>query len=126
MTFADFEARIRDDLDRMLGGDGFSSAHDILANRCKSILSRCRLFRTRTGPSLFTRGAATSAKATTTVLTFKLYAAEAKNTDLGADFGRFTRLKPGTLYEDTDYYTHQGLPAILVRIPRRPGYPADQ
>jgi spermidine dehydrogenase len=31
MTFEDFEARIRDDLDRMLGGGGFSSARDILA-----------------------------------------------------------------------------------------------
>jgi spermidine dehydrogenase len=31
MTFADFETRIRDDLDRMLGGGGFSSARDILA-----------------------------------------------------------------------------------------------
>jgi spermidine dehydrogenase len=30
-TFADFEARIRDDLDRMLGPGGFSSARDILA-----------------------------------------------------------------------------------------------
>jgi spermidine dehydrogenase len=31
MTFADFETKIRDDLDRMLGGGGFSSARDILA-----------------------------------------------------------------------------------------------
>lgn len=31
MTFADFEARIRDDLDRMLGPGGFSSARDIAA-----------------------------------------------------------------------------------------------
>lgn len=31
MTFADFEARIRDDLDRMLGPSGFSSARDIAA-----------------------------------------------------------------------------------------------
>jgi spermidine dehydrogenase len=31
MTFADFEARIRDDLDRMLGPGGFSSARDIVA-----------------------------------------------------------------------------------------------
>ena len=31
MTFADFEARIRDDLDRMLGPGGFSSARDIMA-----------------------------------------------------------------------------------------------
>jgi spermidine dehydrogenase len=31
MTFADFEARIRDDLDRMLGPGGFSSASDIAA-----------------------------------------------------------------------------------------------
>lgn len=31
MTFADFEARIRDDLDRMLGAGGFSSARDIAA-----------------------------------------------------------------------------------------------
>jgi spermidine dehydrogenase len=31
MTFADFEAKIRDELDRMLGGGGFSSARDILA-----------------------------------------------------------------------------------------------
>ena len=31
MTFADFEARIRDDLDRMLGSGGFSSARDIAA-----------------------------------------------------------------------------------------------
>lgn len=31
MTFADFEARIRDDLDRMLGPGGFSSARDISA-----------------------------------------------------------------------------------------------
>lgn len=31
MTFADFEARIRDDLDRMLGQGGFSSARDIAA-----------------------------------------------------------------------------------------------
>jgi spermidine dehydrogenase len=31
MTFADFEARIRDELDRMLGPGGFSSARDILA-----------------------------------------------------------------------------------------------
>jgi spermidine dehydrogenase len=31
MTFADFEERIRDDLDRMLGGGGFSSARDIAA-----------------------------------------------------------------------------------------------
>ena len=30
-TFADFEARIRDELDRMLGGGGFSSARDIAA-----------------------------------------------------------------------------------------------
>ena len=30
-TFADFEARIRDDLDRMLGPGGFSSARDIAA-----------------------------------------------------------------------------------------------
>jgi spermidine dehydrogenase len=29
MTFADFEARIRDDLDRMLGAGGFVSARDI-------------------------------------------------------------------------------------------------
>jgi spermidine dehydrogenase len=31
MTFADFEVRIRDDLDRMLGPGGFSSARDIAA-----------------------------------------------------------------------------------------------
>jgi spermidine dehydrogenase len=31
MTFADFEARIRDDLDRMLGPGGFSSAREIAA-----------------------------------------------------------------------------------------------
>jgi spermidine dehydrogenase len=31
MTFAEFEARIRDELDRMLGPGGFSSAYDILA-----------------------------------------------------------------------------------------------
>ncbi len=31
MTFADFEARIRDELDRMLGAGGFSSARDIMA-----------------------------------------------------------------------------------------------
>jgi spermidine dehydrogenase len=31
MTFADFEARIRDELDRMLGAGGFSSARDIAA-----------------------------------------------------------------------------------------------
>jgi spermidine dehydrogenase len=31
MTFADFEARIRDELDRMLGPGGFSSARDIAA-----------------------------------------------------------------------------------------------
>jgi spermidine dehydrogenase len=31
MTFADFEARIRDELDRMLGGGGFASARDIAA-----------------------------------------------------------------------------------------------
>jgi spermidine dehydrogenase len=31
MTFADFEARIRDDLDRMLRPGGFSSARDIAA-----------------------------------------------------------------------------------------------
>jgi len=31
MTFSDFETKIRDDLDRMLGGGGFSSARDILA-----------------------------------------------------------------------------------------------
>ena len=31
MTFADFEERIRDDLDRMLGPGGFSSARDIAA-----------------------------------------------------------------------------------------------
>jgi spermidine dehydrogenase len=31
MTFADFEARIRDDLDRMLGPGGFASARDIAA-----------------------------------------------------------------------------------------------
>jgi spermidine dehydrogenase len=31
MTFADFEARIRDELDRMLGPGGFSAARDILA-----------------------------------------------------------------------------------------------
>ena len=31
MTFADFETRIRDDLDRMLGPGGFSSARDIAA-----------------------------------------------------------------------------------------------
>ena len=31
MTFADFEARIRDDLDRMLGAGGFVSARDIAA-----------------------------------------------------------------------------------------------
>ncbi len=31
MTFADFEARIRDDLDRMLGGGGFASGRDIAA-----------------------------------------------------------------------------------------------
>jgi spermidine dehydrogenase len=31
MTFADFEAKIRDELDRMLGAGGFSSARDILA-----------------------------------------------------------------------------------------------
>jgi spermidine dehydrogenase len=31
MTFADFEARIRDDLDRMLGPGGFSSARDVAA-----------------------------------------------------------------------------------------------
>jgi spermidine dehydrogenase len=30
-TFADFEARIRDDLDRMLGAGGFSNARDIVA-----------------------------------------------------------------------------------------------
>ena len=31
MTFADFEARIRDELDRMLGAGGFSAARDIAA-----------------------------------------------------------------------------------------------
>jgi spermidine dehydrogenase len=31
MTFADFEVRIRDELDRMLGAGGFSSARDIVA-----------------------------------------------------------------------------------------------
>ena len=31
MTFADFEERIRDELDRMLGGGGFASARDIAA-----------------------------------------------------------------------------------------------
>jgi hypothetical protein len=31
MTFADFEAKIRDELDRMLGAGGFSSTRDILA-----------------------------------------------------------------------------------------------
>ncbi len=31
MTFADFEANIRGDLDRMLGPGGFSSARDIAA-----------------------------------------------------------------------------------------------
>jgi spermidine dehydrogenase len=31
MTFADFEARIRDELDRMLGPGGFSSARDVAA-----------------------------------------------------------------------------------------------
>jgi spermidine dehydrogenase len=31
MTFAEFEMKIRDELDRMLGPGGFSSAHDILA-----------------------------------------------------------------------------------------------
>src|SRR5262245_29642624 len=31
MTFADFEARVRDQLDRMLGPGGFSSARDIAA-----------------------------------------------------------------------------------------------
>jgi spermidine dehydrogenase len=31
MTFADFEKRIRDDLDRMLGAGGFSSGRDIAA-----------------------------------------------------------------------------------------------
>jgi spermidine dehydrogenase len=31
MTFADFEAKIRDELDRMLGAGGFSSARDIAA-----------------------------------------------------------------------------------------------
>jgi spermidine dehydrogenase len=31
MTFADFEAKIRDELDRMLAPGGFSSARDILA-----------------------------------------------------------------------------------------------
>ena len=31
MTFADFEAKIRDELDRMLEGGGFTSARDIAA-----------------------------------------------------------------------------------------------
>ena len=31
MEFADFEARIRDELDRMLGAGGFSAARDIAA-----------------------------------------------------------------------------------------------
>ena len=31
MTFADFETRIRDELDRMLGPGGFSSGRDIAA-----------------------------------------------------------------------------------------------
>jgi len=31
MTFADFEARIRDELDRMLGPGGFVSARDVAA-----------------------------------------------------------------------------------------------
>jgi len=31
MTFADFEERIRDDLDRMLGPGGFASGRDIAA-----------------------------------------------------------------------------------------------
>jgi spermidine dehydrogenase len=31
MTFADFEEKIRDELDRMLGPGGFSSARDIAA-----------------------------------------------------------------------------------------------
>jgi spermidine dehydrogenase len=31
MTFADFEARIRDELDRMLGAGGFASGRDIAA-----------------------------------------------------------------------------------------------
>ena len=31
MTFAEFEEKIRDDLDRMLGPGGFSSARDIAA-----------------------------------------------------------------------------------------------
>jgi spermidine dehydrogenase len=31
MTFAEFEMKIRDELDRMLGPGGFSSAHDIMA-----------------------------------------------------------------------------------------------
>ena len=31
MTFADFEGKIHDDLDRMLGPGGFSSARDIAA-----------------------------------------------------------------------------------------------
>jgi spermidine dehydrogenase len=31
MTFADFEMRIRDELDRMLGAGGFSSERDIAA-----------------------------------------------------------------------------------------------
>ena len=31
MRFADFETRIRDDLDRMLGPGGFSSARDVVA-----------------------------------------------------------------------------------------------
>jgi spermidine dehydrogenase len=31
MTFADFEAKFRDELDRMLGQGGFSSARGILA-----------------------------------------------------------------------------------------------
>jgi hypothetical protein len=43
------------------------------------------------------------------VLTFRLYADEARNTDIAKSINTWHAIKPGRLYVETDYYTLKGL-----------------
>ena len=56
MTFADFEAKIRDELDRMLGPGGFSSARDIAGDHGQPLVRMATAtWRTRCSTATITR-----------------------------------------------------------------------
>ena len=54
------------------------------------------------------RGAGYIRQTADDVLTFTLYAVETANTNLAVDFNNLERVKPGALYDATDFYTLTG------------------